>query len=262
MDVIRQCRTVAGTMKLHASGKNSPLVGAEMEFSERKTEPVLIFLSAGTGPGVWNQALYRIFADPFTTEGRITGPAMHPGFDFEVQDIARKQKITFSHPEEARAMLSCIGDTSRFIVRTVRCRDGVIAATAGAPLHGKAPGPGVGAGEYDSVMIVRCQDGLPSTGEALEPFCTPLLVNGPAGCQTYGPLMPVGVCDATMTRSVTLSRCTCLGFQLNNGGLVGPADMFDDPAFERARSQCSRIADILRAQGPFLPSFAPARIND
>jgi fructose 1,6-bisphosphate aldolase/phosphatase len=49
-----------------------------------------------------------------------------------------------------------------------------------------------------------------------------------------------------------------LGFQIANGKLVGPADMFDDPAFDRSRAQASEVADYMRRHGPFEPHRLPA----
>jgi fructose 1,6-bisphosphate aldolase/phosphatase len=69
----------------------------------------------------------------------------------------------------------------------------------------------------------------------------------------YGPLMPVGVKDATPTRFDGPPRVIALGFQLNNGGLVGPRDMFADPSYDRAREQANKIADYMRRHGPFEP---------
>jgi fructose 1,6-bisphosphate aldolase/phosphatase len=36
--------------------------------------------------------------------------------------------------------------------------------------------------------------------------------------------------------------------------LVGPADLFDDPAFDRARSLANEVADYMRRHGPFMPA--------
>jgi fructose 1,6-bisphosphate aldolase/phosphatase len=44
-----------------------------------------------------------------------------------------------------------------------------------------------------------------------------------------------------------------MGFQVSNGKLIGPADMFDDIGFDRVRSRCNEMADLIRAQGPFEP---------
>ncbi len=43
----------------------------------------------------------------------------------------------------------------------------------------------------------------------------------------------------------------------DNGQLVGPIDLFDDPAFDRARKQANEIADMLRRHGPFEPHRLP-----
>ena len=43
----------------------------------------------------------------------------------------------------------------------------------------------------------------------------------------------------------------------NNGHLVGPIDLFDDVAFDRAREQANEIADMLRRHGPFEPHRLP-----
>jgi len=69
----------------------------------------------------------------------------------------------------------------------------------------------------------------------------------------HGPFMPVGLPDANCTRFDGPPRVICLGFQVCNGKLIGPADMFDDPAYDRVRARCNELADILRAHGPFEP---------
>jgi fructose 1,6-bisphosphate aldolase/phosphatase len=48
-----------------------------------------------------------------------------------------------------------------------------------------------------------------------------------------------------------------LGFQLANGRLVGPLDMFDDPAFDETRQKCNVIANYMRSHGPFEPHRLP-----
>ncbi len=35
----------------------------------------------------------------------------------------------------------------------------------------------------------------------------------------------------------------CLGYQIHEGKLIGPRDMFDDPSFDRARPQSNEIFD-------------------
>ncbi len=102
-------------------------------------------------------------------------------------------------------------------------------------------------------MIVRAQSGFPAVGEVIEPFCTPVLVAGWMRGSHHGPFMPVGLCDANCTRFDGPPRVICLGFQICNGKLIGPADMFDDIGFDRVRARCNELADLIRAQGPFEP---------
>jgi len=65
--------------------------------------------------------------------------------------------------------------------------------------------------------------------------------------------MPVGLKDAQPSRFDGPPRLVCLGFQLANGKLIGPRDMFDDPAFDEARRQANEMAYYLRRHGPFEP---------
>lgn len=48
---------------------------------------------------------------------------------------------------------------------------------------------------------------------------------------------------------------TC--FQLADGRLVGPRDMFDDRSYDEARRDANRIANVLRRHGPFEPHRLP-----
>jgi fructose 1,6-bisphosphate aldolase/phosphatase len=47
------------------------------------------------------------------------------------------------------------------------------------------------------------------------------------------------------------------GFQVANGCLLGPRDLFDDPNFDLARQRANEIADYLRRHGPFEPHRLP-----
>jgi fructose 1,6-bisphosphate aldolase/phosphatase len=48
-----------------------------------------------------------------------------------------------------------------------------------------------------------------------------------------------------------------LGFQLADGPLIGPRDMFDDPGFNEARRAYNTLADLMRRHGPFEPHRLP-----
>jgi fructose 1,6-bisphosphate aldolase/phosphatase len=68
--------------------------------------------------------------------------------------------------------------------------------------------------------------------------------------------MPCAVADATPSRFDGPPRIVALGFQVHNGTLVGPRDMFADPGFDRARQIALELADHLRRMGPFEPHRA------
>jgi fructose 1,6-bisphosphate aldolase/phosphatase len=69
--------------------------------------------------------------------------------------------------------------------------------------------------------------------------------------------MPVSIKDSTPTRFDGPPRVVAAGFQLSDGKLVGPRDMFDDKSYDNARQQASDVADYMRAHGPFEPHRLP-----
>ena len=73
----------------------------------------------------------------------------------------------------------------------------------------------------------------------------------------HGPLMPVSIQDSTPTRFDGPPRVVAAGFQLSEGMLVGPRDMFADKSFDNARQQAYDIADYMRRNGPFEPHRLP-----
>ncbi len=117
------------------------------------------------------------------------------------------------------------------------------------------------AGEYvgkdDPVAIVRAQSGLPALGEVLEPFAFPYLTAGWMRGSHNGPMMPVSMADARPTRFDGPPRVVALGFQLKNGILHGPVDLFSDVSYDKARRDALDIADYMRRHGPFEPHRLP-----
>ncbi|MEW6685425.1 MAG: fructose-1,6-bisphosphate aldolase/phosphatase [Candidatus Edwardsbacteria bacterium] len=267
-DICVECTNVAKSLKLYGAGQDllkDAFAGtvkgmgpgcAEMEFVERTSEPVLIFMADKTAPGAWNMPLYKIFADPFNTIGLVIDPKIHDGFKFEVLDVMQNRRIVLSCPEETYDLLVLIGAPDKYIIRNVyRKSDNEIGATSSTQRLNLLAGRYVG--KDDPVMIVRSQSGMPAVGEILEPFAFPHCVAGWMRGSHYGPLMPTSFDRANPSRFDGPPRVICAGFQLNNGMLVGPRDMFDDPSFDRARSAANRIADYLRQHGPFEPHRLP-----
>jgi fructose 1,6-bisphosphate aldolase/phosphatase len=149
-------------------------------------------------------------------------------------------------------LLALLGTTGRYVIYKIHSREGLLAASCSTTRLSLIAGRYVG--KDDPVCIVRTQSGLPAVGEVLEAFAFPHLVAGWMRGSHYGPLMPVSLRDAKCTRFDGPPRIVALGFQLNNGKLIGPADLFDDPAFEYTRMKVMEVADYMRRHGPFMPA--------
>jgi len=267
-DVFVDCTELAKSLKLHGAGQDlladacsgnirglGPGV-AEMEFEERGAESVIVFMADKTSSGAWNLPLYKMFADPFNTIGLVIASNMHCGFAFEVQDVKKSRKITFNAPEEIYDLLVYIGAPSRYMVKAVYHRvTGEIAASSSTQKLALIAGRYVG--KDDPVCIVRAQGDFPAVGEVLEPFTLPFLVDGWMRGSHHGPFMPVSVEDSTPTRFDGPPRVVALGFQLAEGKLVGPRDMFADKSYDLAREQANQVAEYMRRHGPFEPHRLP-----
>lgn len=229
---------------------------AELDFDERPSEPVLAFLADKTEPGAWNYPLFKMFADPFNTAGLVIDPKMHGGFLFEVHDLFEEKRIFFDCPSELYDLLLFIGAPSRYVVKRVVSKTlGIDAAVTSTQRLALIAGRYVG--KDDPVMIVRAQSGLPAVGEVLEAFSLPHTVAGCMRGSHHAPLMPVAVDDAHPTRFDGQPRVVCLGYQIHDGHLGEPRDMFADPSFDLARQRANEIFDYLRRLGPFEPHRLP-----
>jgi fructose 1,6-bisphosphate aldolase/phosphatase len=266
-DTFNSCAEVSRKLGLHGPGQDllvdeftDQITGtgpgvAEMEFEERSSEPLVIFMADKTSAGAWNLPLYKIFADPFNTAGLVISPKLHVGFRFEVHDIKEGKRIFFDTPEESYNLLALIGAPSRFVIKHVFAKSGEIAAVSSTDKVNLIAGRYVG--KDDPVMVVRAQGWFPAVGEILEPFSTAFIVEGWMRGSHHGPLMPVPLKDARCIRFDGPPRVIALGFQLKSGKLIGPVDMFDDPSYDEARREANQIASYLRRHGPFEPHRLP-----
>ena len=231
---------------------------AEMEIVERPSEPIVVFAADKTEPGAWNFPLYKIFASPDNTAGLVIDPQMHEGFIFRVMDVIEGKTVDLSCPEELYSLVALLGTPGRYVVeRIFRKTDGAIAAVASTTRLNLIAGKYVG--KDDTVLIVRAQHGFPAVGEILAPFAYPHFVAGWMRGSHHGPLMPVSLKHARCTFFDGPPRVVALGFQIANGELIGlngsePADLFDDPAFDNARTIAMQMADYIRRMGEFMPA--------
>jgi fructose 1,6-bisphosphate aldolase/phosphatase len=268
------CTEVAKKLKLYGAGQdlladtfsgNIKGMGpgsAEMEFDERKSEPLVCFLMDKTEPGAFNLPIYKMFADPFNTAGLVIDEGPHHGFNFQVYDVMENKKVTLSTPEEVYDLLALIGGKSRYVIKRVYPRKGnpvpanESVACISTDKLSKIAGKYVG--KDDPVAMVRCQSGLPALGEVLEPWSFPHLVSGWMRGSHNGPIMPCSMEDANPSRFDGPPRVVALGFQVANGMLGQPVDLFKDVAFDNARAKALDIADYMRAHGPFEPHRLPS----
>ena len=226
---------------------------AELEFAERQSDPVLIFMADKTEPGAWNFPVFKIFADPFNTAGLTIDPEVHDGFIFTVLDVVDNISVDIKCPEEMYDLLALIGTPSRYVISKVCRHDGLPAAAASTSRLSLIAGRYVG--KDDPVCIVRAQHGLPAAGEILEAFVFPHLVAGWMRGSHHGPLMPVSVEDHQnkTSRFDGPPRVVGLGFQVGDAKLVGPVDLFADPSFDNSRETANLVANYMRLHGPFMP---------
>lgn len=230
---------------------------AEMEFKERPSDPVIIFCCDKTEPGAFNLPLFRMFADPFNTAGLVIDPSLHGGFEYEVYDVVEHKKVKMSCPEELYDLAALLGTISRYVIKHIyRKSDNEIAASVSTERLNLMAGKYVG--KDDPVAIVRSQSGFPAAGEVMEPFAFPHLVGGWMRGSHNGPLMPVAQRNAHPIRFDGPPRVIALGFQIADSKLIGPMDLFDDPAYDRTRALASEIAEYMRRHGPFEPHRLPA----
>ncbi|MEM1700274.1 MAG: fructose-1,6-bisphosphate aldolase/phosphatase [Desulfurococcaceae archaeon] len=263
-EAFKAAAKVARDLKLYAAGQDllseafsgnvrglGPGV-AELEMEERTSEPVVTFHADKTEPGAFNLPIFRIFADPFNTAGLVIDPKMHDGFVFEVYDVFEGKSILMKSPEEMYDILALIGTPGRYIIRRVyRKSDNLLAAVVSVERLNLIAGRYVG--KDDPVAIVRAQHGLPAVGEILEAFAFPHLVAGWMRGSHFGPLMPVPMRYAKVTRFDGPPRVIALGWNINKGRLIGPVDLFDDVAYDETRRLAQFIAEYIRRHGPFMP---------
>lgn len=266
-DTFSACTQVAKELHLYGAGQDllsDAFAGtirgmgpglAEMTFVERQAETIIVLMADKTAAGAWNLPLYKMFADPFNSAGLVISTAMHDGFRFEVLDMKANRKIFLDAPQEIYDLLMFIGASGRYVVRSIWSKKGDIAAASSTQKLAHIAGKYVG--KDDPVCIVRSQAEFPAVGEILEPFTNPFIVAGWTRGSHHGPLIPVALEDATPSRFDGPPRAVALGFQLADGKLVGPRDMFADIAFDEARHQANLIADYLRKHGPFEPHRLP-----
>jgi fructose 1,6-bisphosphate aldolase/phosphatase len=233
---------------------------AEMEIEERGSDPIVVLAADKTSAGAFNFPLFRIFADPMSSAGLVIDPQMSGGFKFEVVDTIKNRKVILKCPEEMYELLALIGTVQRYVISRIwRARDNLICTVGSVTRLSLIAGKYVG--KDDPVVVIRAQHGLPALGEILVPFMHSYLVEGWMRGSHWGPIMPVSLKNAKCTVFDGPPRIVALGFQVANGRIASDdegkpmiSDLFDDSAFDMARSEAMEYASMLRRMGEFEPA--------
>ena len=232
---------------------------AEIEFEERRSDPIVVFAADKTEPGAWNLPLYRMFADPFNTAGLVIDPTLHEGFIFEIMDLERGETVRLKTPEESYDILGLLGTPGKYSVSKIyRAKDNEPAAAASTSRLSFIAGKYVG--KDDPVLIVRCQSGFPALGEVLAAFAIPHLVAGWMRGSHNGPLMPVSFKKHSAVGYFDgPPRVIAMGWQIADGRLIGvdgvePSDLFDDPVWDYSREIAVKVAFYMRTMGEIMPA--------
>ncbi len=236
---------------------------AEMEFEERRAEPVVIFMADKTSPSAFNLPLVRIYADPFYTSGLVIDERMHSGFYIDVLDQKEGEVYRFNLPEELYDMLALVGDVVRFSIKRVVSKDESIGTAAVVSAERLSHIAGKYVGKDDPVAIARGQSGLPAVGELLQPFMFPHLVPGWMRGSHVGPLYPCSVNDSNPTFFDGPPRVVAIGMMVKDKSFVGeeenpapghhvPVDYFAGKEFDYARNLAMQIAVYMRSHGPIM----------
>jgi fructose 1,6-bisphosphate aldolase/phosphatase len=236
---------------------------AELEFKERRSDPIVVFAADKTEPAAYNYLLWKIFADPMNTAGLVIDPRMVCGFKFEVLDAKKNRTVILSTPDELYQLLALIGTTEHYMIKRIwRNDDDEIAASSSTTKLSLIAGKYVG--KDDPVCLVRGQSGFPSVGEITAPFLHTYLVAGWMRGSHWGPFMPVGLKNSKCTVFDGPPRIVALGIQIANGMLASDdngkplvVDIFEDPAFDLARNEALELASYIRHMG----QFEPARLS-
>ncbi|NPB00559.1 MAG: fructose 1,6-bisphosphatase [Crenarchaeota archaeon] len=239
---------------------------AEMEIEERPSEPIVVIAADKTEPGAFNLPLFKMFADPFTTAGLVIDPEMHAGFKFEIIDVYEGRVYILDAPERIYDIMALIGTPGRYIIRRIYRKEDLLPASV-ISVERLNLIAGKYVGKDDPVGIIRAQHGLPAVGEILEAFAYPHMVSGWMRGSHSGPLMPAKMTAIIPEKKIALGpkmtrfdgppKVIALGFQLHDGYLEGPVDLFDDPAFDYVRLIASFVADYIRKMGPIMPHRLP-----
>lgn len=232
---------------------------AEMEIEERPGETIVWIQADKTEPGAFNLVTYLMFADPMHNSGLMLSPKMSKGFVFEIMNVDDTEKdmvISLKAPEDLYDIVALIRNNHKYVISHVYSRKtGEIASSSSTTRLSLIAGKYVG--KDDPTMLVRAQGQFPATGEILSPFEISHLVSGFMRGSHVGPLTPV-LENSNISFFDGPPIVSAVSFNLRNGKITGPVDLFANPFWDIVRQKAYQKAIYIREQG----FSGPAMLED
>lgn len=234
---------------------------AEVEFTERPNEPVIVFAADKTEPGAFNLPFYLAFADPMFCSGLLVSTELHDGFSFRIMDVdylEGDRTIVLEAPERLYDIACLLRDPHRYVIESIWSRKYPTEQAVAVSTTRLRNIAGKYVGKDDPVAIVRVQKMFPATEEFGPPFAIGAYVAGDTRGSHNMPLMPVPI-NTPASTYFCVPMVSAMGFSVSQGILTGPVDLFGDPFWAQVRHRISEKAIEMRRQGFFEPAMLPIK---
>lgn len=232
---------------------------AEIEFTERPNEAVLIFSMDKTEPGAFNLPFYLAYADPMWSPGLLLAPEIGKGFTFEIIDAehTRADKVVrLNTPEDLYDVAALLREPRRYAIKSIYSRaypkeqSVSVSTTRLKHIAGKY------VGKDDPVAVVRAQKIFPATEEIGGCFRNAHYVSGDARGSHNQPLMPVRA-NSPASVHYCIPIVQGMAFAVKNGKMTEGVDIFDEPFWDYVREKASLKSILMREQGFVEPGMLP-----
>lgn len=203
----------------------------ELEFMERPSEPIIVFAADKCGPGVFNTAVKWVYTDPNSAYVALK-PDKANEVEFGVIDFEHGGKLgreatlvpkKMTGMQFSQAISLIAGEQTRYSFTNLTSRGEDIAGVTATRLHNIA---GEYVGKDDPVLVVRTQKDLPAEGAFTAPFFKLYPTVGWMMGSQIGYLLPVSLPEAKIGVYDGPPLLTAIGFNINEGRLVGFMDLW------------------------------------
>ncbi|KJR97319.1 MAG: dihydroorotate dehydrogenase [Desulfobulbaceae bacterium BRH_c16a] len=224
---------------------------AEMEIEERPAEAVALITADKTEPGAFNHPFYRLFCDPAANTGLLLNPTLTKGVEFRIMDVQTGKTASLHTPEEIFVIAAALMYPGRYVVESIRTRDGEPILTATTDRLNNIAGTYVG--KDDPAALIRLQKNFPATEEACAMFKYCHFVAGNTRGSHHMPLMPVKR-NTSSTANYCIPIVSVSLFSMTGGKLGQSVDAFETSDWDYFRRLAVEKSEMMRAQGFIHPA--------